>query len=54
MQGLVLFPMDANYLCKSEIVAVRDALLVMRVALLFTSISKIYFSVVAELARELK
>ena len=54
MQGLVVFPMADNCLCKSAIVAVRDALLVVRVALLFTSAAKMSFSVVAALAREMK
>ena len=46
--------MFSNCFCKSAIVAVRGALLVVRVALLFTSADKMYFSVVAVLARELK
>ena len=51
---MVLFPMDTNCLCMSAIVAVRDALLMVRVTLLFTSVVKMSFSVVAVLARELK
>ena len=46
--------MFANCFCKLATVAVREALLVVRVALLFASAAKMYFSVVAVFARELK
>ena len=46
--------MAASCLCKSTNVALMDALLVARVALLFTSAAKMFFSIVAALARELK
>ena len=46
--------MFANCFCKLATVAVREALLVVRVALLFASAAKMYFSVVAALAKDLK
>ena len=46
--------MVANFFCKSAILAVREVLLVVRVALLFASAAKISFSIVAALARDLK
>ena len=46
--------MFANCLCKLATVAVREAFLVVRVALLFTSAAKMSLSVVAALAKELK
>ena len=46
--------MFANCFCKLATVAVKEELLVVRVALLFTSAAKMYFSVLAAFASELK
>ena len=44
--------MVTNFLSKSEIVAVREAFLVVRVALLFTRSANVSISVVEALAKE--
>ena len=49
-----VFPRFASCFCKFVTVAVKVALLEVRVALLFTSATKISFSAVAALANELK
>ena len=49
-----VFPMYSNCFCKLATVAVKEALLVVRVALLFTSAAKMSFSVVAAFSSELK
>ena len=46
--------MFANCFCKLATVAVKEALLVVRVALLFTSAAKMSFSILAALDRGLK
>ena len=48
-----VFPMFANFVYKLATVAVKKALLVVRVALLLTSAANISFSVVAAFASEL-
>ena len=52
--GVGVFPRFANCFCKLATVAVNEALLVVRVALLLSRAAKISFSVVAALANELK
>ena len=46
--------MFANCFCKLATVAVKEAFLVVRFALLFTNAAKISFSVVVEFVSELK
>ena len=46
--------MFSNCFCKLATVAIKEALLVVRVALLLTSSAKMYFSVVAAFDSELK